>query len=119
MKRERETRIRQTLDYIQKDKLVDTNPYFMTRLMARLEERPLGDPLVHPVHEWVSWLRPIVVTATLAIFLTAGIFIGKLVTPSGAVSLAPSLTSVQQTDELNRMLFELADHTNEQLLLTK
>ncbi len=119
MRTESENRIRQTLDYIEKDKLVETNPFFITRLMARLDTEKPNDIRNHPMPAWAGWLRSVAITASFAIFLSAGVLIGKLVTPSNPALLTPSFSSAQPTDELNRMLFELADYTNEQLLLIK
>lgn len=72
-----EEKIKKTLDYIEKDRIVAEDPFFHTRLMARAEdyfsttERRSGQGTV-----WIR-LRPVIAGIVVVIGIFAGIFSGS------------------------------------------
>jgi len=119
MDRQIQERVQKTLDFIQKDRDLPEDPWFYSRLSARLEKESEQSTR----NRWAGMvslrLRPILAVMVLVIGIAGGIMLGKaLSAPMGSGAQTAS-GFVAEKDPASAIFRELSGSFDEQILLMK
>ena len=112
-------RVKKTLDFIAKDKVIPEDPWFYSRLIARMEnetEKAQPKPLAVAI---ALRLRPILAVVVVLIGIASGIALGRVLSaPSG--SQEPTASIFSSEEDANAAIFrEIGGSMDEQILLMK
>jgi len=119
MKKNRQDRVQKTLDFIQKDRIVPEDPWFYSRLMARIEGEK--EQMVNPGFLGVRRLRlrPILGVILVMVGIAGGITLGKVIS-SPASTKEPAVSVFPMEEDANAAFFsEIGGANYEQILLMK
>ncbi|MBE0647450.1 MAG: hypothetical protein IH596_06685 [Bacteroidales bacterium] len=119
MDRQIQERVQKTLDFIQKDRDLPEDPWFYSRLTARLEKEAEQSSRKGWAGVVTLRLRPILVVLVLVIGIAGGIVLGKaLSSPMGSGAQTAS-GFVAEEDPASAIFRELSGSFDEQILLMK
>lgn len=119
MERNEQDRVKKTLDFIQKDRIIPDDPWFYSRLMTRIkgELEPVRKSGLLGV---ISLrLRPILAGMIIMVGIAGGIALGKVIsTPANSNDPNTSVFPLEQ--DANAAFFsEISGSSFEQILLMK
>jgi len=118
MDRQIEERVQKTLDFIRKDRDIPEDPWFYSRLTARLEKE--FQPSSPVLDRNLLWrLRPILAGVLILMAVTVGITLGKVLSnPSENQEM--TLYGITEENDASIALFsELSGSFEEQIVLIK
>jgi len=111
-------RVEKTLRYLEKDKIIPENPWFYSRLSARIEkELTTASASVHTLA--LVRLKPVFISLVLLAAITGGAFIGKVLSAGRDLPQAEDISIVAETDASAALYKEISGYYNEQMLLMK
>ena len=119
MEKNEQDRVKKTLDFIQKDRIIPEDPWFYSRLMSRIEGKK--EPVHNPGWSGVTTLRlrPILGVIILMTGILGGITLGKVIS-SPANSKEPATSVFPLEEDANAAFFnEISGLNYEQILLMK
>ncbi len=112
-------RVQKTLDYIQKDRKITEDPWFFSRLTARLE----NEFEQSAKHGWLGIttlrLRPILAGMVLVIGIAGGIALGRVLSSPIVSGERTASGLVAEDDAASAIFRELSGSFDEQILLMK
>lgn len=98
--------LEQSLAFISNDKLTDTNPFFVTRVMESIRQKPTKNSIFGWLEQKQMVLQAAIYAFTISISLLAGIYLGSENTKQDDV------TFINETEKTDYQLF--ADSYNNQ-----
>lgn len=112
-------KVQETLDFIQKDRNIPEDPWFYSRLIARMENETEKTQTMGLTGTVMLRLRPALAVMIILVGIAGGIFLGHAISPP--VSPPGSTASVNLSgEEANTALFrEISGSMDEQILLMK
>jgi len=119
MDHNQEEKIKRTLDFIEKDRNIPDDPWFYSRLIARMENQEEKKRAMGFIGTIAQRLRPVLALAVIVVGITGGIYLGRALSPP--VSSQESAISVFITSEdASAVLFrEISGSMDEQILLMR
>jgi len=119
MDNKQEDRVQKTLDFIEKDRIIPEDPWFYSRLVARMENEAKEVRTNSLFGTLALQLRPVLAVMVVVIGIASGIFLGRAIAPP--VSSPESTASVNPSaEDANAALFrEISGSMDEQILLMK
>ncbi len=119
MDHQNQEEVQKTLDFIQKDRIIPEDPWFYSRLVARMENETDVVRTSSLFGTLALQLRPILAVMVILVGITGGIFLGHAISPF--VSSPGSTASVNSHEEdANAALYrEISGSMDEQILLMK
>ncbi|MBN1199361.1 MAG: hypothetical protein JXA23_08415 [Bacteroidales bacterium] len=112
-------RVQKTLDFIQKDREIPEDPWFFSRLTARMEKTARLSSSQGWIGNAVLRLRPILVLLLLLIGIAGGITLGRVLSSVSFFQEQTVTGSVAQEDASMTILMQLSGSFDEQILLMK
>ncbi len=95
--------LKKTLQIINKENSVETNPFFYTRLKTRLEKHPEPAQALQEKPVWIKIVQPVF----FSVLLISGIYFGfKIGTPSHIKTASANYTTEEILPYLNEMQSE-------------
>lgn len=109
-------KINQTVDYIEKDKILPDNPFFFTRLVNRMES---NNSLINKEmrNRWGVQVKPVLISLYVIVFISSGILLGNLFVQQRDPELLPDQIYSTDIDVDQNLFFEINGFYDEQLLL--
>lgn len=119
MENQNPDKVEKTFAYIRKDRAIPENPWFYSRLVARMEREASDSRQKKLSGTLLLRLKPILAVMLITIGVAGGILLGREVTPTARQQDQVS-SSFQQIEDVNAALFrEVSGSLDEQLLLMK
>jgi len=118
MDQEKENKIRRTLGFIEKDRVIPDDPWFYSRLMARME-REIGETQRGMAASLVMRLKPVLVGIALLVAVSGGTWLGKVISSPGQQPEISLLSGLPETDATTILFQEVSGSFDEQILLMK
>ncbi|MFH1297085.1 MAG: hypothetical protein ABIJ04_07425 [Bacteroidota bacterium] len=119
MDHQNQERVQKTLDFIQKDRVIPEDPWFYSRLTARMEQEA---GLIHQPG-WAGTVafrfRPILAVMVVLVGIAGGIALGRLLS-APASSQEPTVSLFPSEEDANTVMFrEISGSMDEQIVLMK
>lgn len=119
MDRHNQDRVQRTLDFIQKDREIPEDPWFYSRLTARLEKESANSHSQGWVSAAAIRFRLVLVAIALIMGVTGGIELGRFFS-THPVSPAQEISGLMAEEDAAGVMFrELSGSFDEQILLMK
>ncbi len=119
MDKKSQEKVQETFDFIQKDRVIPDDPWFYSRLIARMEKEAENAPQWGLVGSVILRLRPVLAVMVVLIGIAGGVVLGRFL--SIPVDSLESTTAVLLPEEdANAIIFrEISSAMDEQILLIK
>ena len=119
MEKKSQEKVQETLDYIQKDRIIPDDPWFYSRLIARMEKEAERAPQQGLAGSVMLRLRPVLVVMVVLIGIAGGVALGRFL--STPVDSRESTASIfLPGEDANALIFkEISSTMDEQILLIK
>ncbi len=119
MEKKSQDKVQETIDFIQKDRVIPDDPYFYSRLIARMENEVEGAPQQRAATSFLLRLRPILAVMVVLIGIGGGILLGRVLSTPLEFQETSALISPPEEDA-NAIIFrEISSAMDEQILLIK
>ena len=119
MDKKREDKVQETIDFIQKDRVIPDDPWFYSRLIARMENEAENVPQRSLAGTFVLRLRPVLAVMVVLVGIVGGVILGRALSPP-ADSRESTASIVLVEEDANANLFkEISSAMDEQILLIK
>jgi len=119
MDKKSQEKVQETLDFIQKDRVIPDDPWFYSRLVARMENEAEQAPERGLARSMVLRLRPVLAVMVLLIGIAGGVLLGRVLSAPLDSRESVALMSLPEEDA-NAIIFrEISSAMDEQILLIK
>lgn len=119
MERTNQLKVQQTLEFIEKDRVIPEDPWFYSRLRARMENETGRTSRTGWAGAMAYRLRPVLAAVLILIAVSGGISLGNLLSRPATTPQAASLGLVADDDPTAALFRELSGTFDEQILLMK